>query len=212
MRPSAPSPLIVSTAPSRRRTRRDERGETLPLLIIWPVLLVAIMLLALHAFILSNAQAEAAVAASVGLRAAWRAAAESDLSTLDISTSEFAGPNFPETLLNELISPEVVRMSTWAKAAVASSAAGDSQSWRWWRNDVAEVQSDWCAPEPEDRPARGEAGWVRVTVSGEVLGPLAALWPDRFDRVYAVAEGPARFLSSPAAPVEGLRSTLPVCP
>ncbi|MDE0194916.1 MAG: hypothetical protein OXP08_05145, partial [bacterium] len=64
--------------PRRRDRRRDERGETLPLLIIWPTLLVAIMLLALHAFIVSNAQAEASLAASVGLRAAWRAAAGAD--------------------------------------------------------------------------------------------------------------------------------------
>ena len=126
--------------------------------------------------------------------------------------------NSPSELKLRYIPPQVIRMSTQAKAAVAASAAGDRQSWRWWHNDVVEVQSDWCDPYDPDRPDqslrpdRAGAGWVRVTVSGEVLGPLAALWPDRFDRVYAVAEGPARFITSPDAPIEGLRSTLPVCP
>ncbi len=195
--------------PRRRDRRRDERGETLPLLIIWPTLLVAIMLLALHAFIVSNAQAEASLAASVGLRAAWRAAAEADLGALDISPG-----------VSGLPPAEALRMSAAAAAAVAASAAGDAQAWRWWTSQVVEVQSDWCAPaaDPADpdavkRPGRGEAGWVRVTVAGEVLGPLAALWPDRFDRVHAVAEGPARFVSSPGGQLDARRSSvLPVCP
>jgi len=198
-----------------RHRGRDERGETLPLLIIWPTLLVAIMLLALHAFILSNAQAEAAVAASQGLRAAWRAAAESDLTSVAIS-DEYA--NFPD-LKERAIPAEVIRMSTQAKAAVAASAADDRQSWRWWHNDVVKVQSDWCVPLEKFKdsgadavPGPAHSGWVRVTVSGKVLGPLAALWPDRFDRVYAVAEGPARFITSPDAPAGGPRSTLPECP
>ena len=36
-----------------------------------------------------------------------------------------------------------------------------------------------------DRPRDKQAGWVRVVVSGEVYGPLAALWPDRLDRVFS---------------------------
>ena len=201
----------MSADPPTRSPGRNQRGETLPLLIIWPTLLVAIMLLALHAFILSNAQAEASVAASKGLRAAWRAAAESDLGTLEITGTEFSTePDMPN-----VISPQVIRMSSQAKAAVASAAAGDPQSWRWWNNRVTEVRSDWCAG-AGGRPGPAESGWVRVTVSGEVLGPLAALWPDRFDRVYAVAEGPARFVSNPTDTWEDRRSAfssvLPICP
>ena len=41
------------------------------------------------------------------------------------------------------------------------------------------------------RPTGDETGWVRVVVSGEVFGPLAALWPNRWDQVYASAQGPA---------------------
>lgn len=205
-RPQRPAgaPARGDAAAGHPRRRRDERGETLPLLIIWPTLLVAIMLLALHAFIVSNAQAEASLAASVGLRAAWRAAAESDLGTLpDIGGTAGAGPP-----------GEALRMSTAAAAAVAGSAADDAQAWRWWSNQVVEVQSDWCAGAGDSvtRPGRGESGWVRVTVSGEVLGPLAALWPDRFDRVHAVAEGPARFLSTPGEEIDAQRAALPVCP
>ena len=77
-------------------------------------------------------------------------------------------------------------------------AAATEGGWRWWTPGVADVQSDWCSdvvpgdPDvPGDRPIGKEAGWVRVVVSGEVYGPLAALWPDRLDRVYSVATGPA---------------------
>ena len=38
---------------------------------------------------------------------------------------------------------------------------------------------------------QGKSGWVQITVEGEVFGPMAALWPGRLDRVYAVATGPA---------------------
>ena len=203
--------------------RRGERGETLPLLIIWPVLLVAIILLAVHAFIVGNAQAEASVAASKGLRAAWRAAAESDLSALDLTAPDLVpeGPTLADGALPRL-SPEVVHMSDAARTAVAVSAASDPQSWRWWSNEVVQVQSDWCSTVGADRPApagvvrrpgRGDAGWVRVVVSGEVLGPLAALWPGRFDTVHATAEGPARFVSNPDEDLAGFRGApLPSCP
>lgn len=201
-----------------RLWRRDERGETLPLLIIWPTLLVSIMLLALHAFILSNAQAEASLAASKGLRAAWRAAAEANLG--DIQDQAIPDPNNPPPppVASETL-PLVAQMASAARAAVATSAAGDAQSWRWWSNDVTQVSSDWCDQRPRtdpnsELPDPGEAGWVRVTVSGEVLGPLTALWPDRLDRVYAVAEGPARFVSNPAERETLLapRAGLPACP
>ncbi|MCY4664126.1 MAG: hypothetical protein OXC00_05625 [Acidimicrobiaceae bacterium] len=89
-------------------------------------------------------------------------------------------------------------MAENAKDAVARAAATEG-GWRWWTPGVAEVYSDWCyAPgDPETdpprsrRPVGGETVRVRVEVSGEVFGPLAALWPDRWDRVHAAAQGPA---------------------
>ena len=76
----------VSLVGMRRRRsviqgRRDESGETLALLVVWPALLTAILLMLVHAFIVTNARAEAELAASQGLRSAWRVAAESDFLT-----------------------------------------------------------------------------------------------------------------------------------
>lgn len=149
--------------------RRNESGETLAFLVIWPALIVAILLLLVHTFIVVNAQAEAEVAASAGLRAAWRAAASSDFT---------ANPD------------EVFEMGAAAKDA-AAAVAGKEQGWRWWTPGSTEVKSDWCQPLTANRPGQRESGWVQVKVEGEVFGPMAALWPGRLDRVYAVATGPA---------------------
>lgn len=157
------------------RSRRDDSGETLAFLVLWPVLLVAILVLLVHTFIVVNAQAEAEVAASAGLRAAWRSAAASDLRAQ------------PE---------DVAAMADEAKDA-AASVAGRGEGWRWWTPGATEVKSDWChAPLSPGLPSEGEAGWVQVKVEGEVFGPMAALWPGRLDRVYAVASGPAVLDSS----------------
>ena len=92
-------------------------------------------------------------------------------------------------------------MAAAAEDAVARAAATDG-GWRWWTPGAAEVQSNWCGPQDEDtRPGQGDPGWVRVVVSGEVFGPLAALWPNRLDRVYAAATGPAIITS--VQPAEG---------
>lgn len=147
---------------------RDDSGETLAFLVLWPALLVAILVLLVHTFIVVNAQAEAEVAASAGLRAAWRSAAGSDLRTQTDAAA---------TMANE------------AKEA-AASAAGQGEGWRWWTPSSTEVRSDWCNV-PARRPMPRQSGWVQVKVEGEVFGPMAALWPGRFDRVYAVAAGPA---------------------
>ena len=195
---------------SADRGRRDERGETLALLVVWPALLTAILLMLVHAFIVTNARAEAELAASQGLRSAWRAAADSDF--LD----DPANPGNPYTGAEP--HPEVLDMARHVKDAVARAAATE-QGWRWWTPDAAEVHSDWCHPYSATRRASGDyrplgddTGWVRVVVSGEVFGPLAALWPNRWDRIYAAAQGPAilvppgRTGSGTAVPVE-----LPSC-
>ena len=64
-------------------------------------------------------------------------------------------------------------------------------------------------PTGRGRDSRGGCG---VTVSGEVYGPLAALWPDRLDRVYAAATGPAVLLSPEGGqPDRKVPVDLPVC-
>ena len=75
------------------------------------------------------------------------------------------------------------------------------------------MQSDWCDEVIADRPQFGDPGWVRVVVSGEVFGPLAALWPNRLDQVYAVATGPAVITAGQAAasPDTQVPVDLPVC-
>ena len=174
-------------------------------------LITAILLMLVHAFIVTNARAEAEVAASQGLRAAWRAAADSDFLT---------DPGDPRARYTDPAPhPDVLAMVAAAEDAVARAAATE-QGWRWWTPGAAQVSSDWChrytAPvTPRDpslvrggyRPFAGETGWVRVVVSGEVFGPLAALWPNRWDRIQAAAQGPA--LLVPSAPGEARFAAVP---
>ena len=200
-------------APARGQDR-DDRGETLALLVLWPALLVAILVLLVHAFIVANAQAEAEVAASAGLRAAWRSAANEDfLTTFDDATGNYLPPSDPASdYTGPAPHPKVLEMADAAQDAVARAAATHG-GWRWWTPGVAVVQSDWCAPSGPDRPGQGDPGWVRVVVSGEVFGPLAALWPDRLDRVYAAAMGPAVIASvqSSAGGAGQVPAELPDC-
>ena len=177
------------------RGRRGDSGESLALLVVWPALIVAILLMLVHAFIVTNARAEAEAAASQGLRSAWRAAAGSDF------TRDPAAPNDPYTSNDP--HPGVHAVVAAAEDAVARAAATE-QGWRWWTPGAATVYSDWCdeyhppppvgQPRPPPgsyRPFEGETGWIRVVVSGEVFGPLAAVWPDRWDTIHAAAQGPA---------------------
>ena len=200
----------VIRRPNDAQARRDECGETLALLVVWPALITAILLMLVHAFIVTNARAEAELAASAGLRSAWHAAADADF--LD----DPANPGFLYAGVEP--HPDVLAMASAAGDAVSRTAATEG-GWRWWTPGVAEVYSDWCSsdldpalPPGERRPAGSETGWVRVVVSGEVFGPLAALWPNRWDRVHAAAQGPAvlvpptRDERSTVVPVE-----LPVC-
>ena len=118
--------------------RRDERGETLALLVVWPGLLTAILLMLVHAFIVTNARAEAELAASQGLRSAWRIAADSDFLT-------DPGSSTPGDYINDEPHPQVLGMAEAAKDAVARTAATEG-GWRWWNPDAAELHSDWCHP------------------------------------------------------------------
>lgn len=188
--PGAAAGVETQAPPQRLHGRRDERGETLALLILWPMLLVAVLLLLVHAFIVANAQSEAEVAASSGLRAAWRSAANEDF----LSVRDAGGTYTAAEYTLSTTHPAVLEMASAAQDAAARAAATKT-GWRWWTPGATVVHSDWCRPVPADRPGQGESGWVRVVVSGEVFGPLAALWPNRLDRVYAAATGPAVLLS-----------------
>ena len=184
--------ILRRTGDARRHesARTDESGQTLVILILWPTLIVAILLLLVHTFIVVNAGAEAEVAASAGLRAAWRSAASNDFLTTDVG-GPYMDRNEPH--------PATAKMAAAAEDAVARAAATRT-GWRWWTPGATKVQSDWCAAGQDfaERPSgRDEAGWVRVEVSGAVHGPLAALWPNRLDRVYAAAVGPAVLTAVP---------------
>ena len=169
------------------RGERNDNGETLAFLVLWPTLFVAILLLLVHTFIVVNAQAEAEIAASAALKAAWHAADGSDFRTVEVLPGQAV-----VTTLYEGTDPHpgVLRMSNAAKDAAATTASRND-GWRWWAPGATEVRSDWCRSDPPQRPPRGQAGWVQIKVEGEVFGPMAALWPGRLDRVYAVATGPA---------------------
>ncbi|WP_419856049.1 hypothetical protein [Candidatus Poriferisodalis sp.] len=185
---------------------RDERAEVLPFLILWPALIVLMLLLVVHAFIVTGARSQAEAAASAGLRAAWHAIGTSGLAYADDGT-EHTGLDPP---------PRTQQMVAAAHDAVArSAAAGDG--WRWWTPGAATVRSDWChsGASSDLRPAAGEHGWVRVEVTGEVFGPFSALWPGRLDRVHAAAAGPAVLTQQAASvsnePVPAVPVELPEC-
>ncbi len=181
---------------------RAERGDTLAFVILWPTMIVAILLLLVHTFIVVNAQAEAEVAASAALRAAWHSAAGSDFLT-NPDTGSLSDPH-----------PNVLKMANDAKDAAARVAGTSGEGWRWWTPGAVEVRSDWC--QQSTRPGRGEAGWVEISVQGAVHSPLAALWPNRLDRVYAIAAGPALLNNSLEPQINGFTvpesSSLAVCP
>ena len=211
------APAQAPAQPGRGRARRGDSGETLALLVVWPALLVAILVLLVHAFIVTNAQAEAEVAASAGLRAAWRSAANEDFLSAVDSGGSYVIPHMPYD--GDDPHPKVRDMAGAAQYAVARAAATE-EGWRWWTPGAAEVQSNWCHPfvnpeldQPPQRPSHGNPGWVRVVVSGEVFGPLAALWPDRLDRVYAAATGPAVVTAGQLdeAAIRQVPAELPVC-
>ena len=113
------------------RTARDDSGETLALLILWPALLVAILVLLVHTFIVVNAQSEAEVAASAGLRAAWRSSANADfLSEFDPVADDYTGHAYTDPLLHRDPHPKVLEMARDAEDAAARAAATDG-GWRW---------------------------------------------------------------------------------
>ena len=175
-------------------------------MVVAPALITVILLMLVHAFIVTNAQAEAELAASQGLRSAWRSAAG----------AAFLDSDPADDVLDSLYTasephPHVLAMAQEATNAVARAAATEG-GWRWWTPSVAEIHSDWCHSDPRERPGQNEAGWVRVVVSGEVFGPLAALWPNRWDKVYTAAEGPA-LLASPGrtGAIAAPPTQLPVC-
>lgn len=177
---------------SLRRERpgggRGQTGETLAMLIVWPAVVVAILLMLVHAFIVTNAQSEADLAASQALRSAWRHLSLHDIHLVPGSlTVEWDDP-----ALHAAPHPEMVAASEAAQDA-AARVAGDAEGWRWWTPGVTTIHSDWCdLPSPlGSRPPAEQSGWLQVVVRGEVFGPLAAIFPGRLDEVYAVAQGPA---------------------
>lgn len=158
--------------PARRG--REQRGDTYAFVLLLPATIVLVLLLAVHAFIVVNARSEASVAASEGLRAIWRQTGSTPLAA------------------SARLTPDQLALNAAEMAGAAEDAVirvtGREGAWRWWSPGATTVYSDRCGG---TRPDSGTAGWARVVVSGEAIGPLSWLWPDRSDAVYASAEGPA---------------------
>ncbi|MXZ14039.1 MAG: hypothetical protein F4Y76_00805 [Acidimicrobiales bacterium] len=167
----------------------------LPLLILWPGIVVLLLVLGAQAFLVTGARAQADAAASEGLRAVWAAVGDAGLAHADDGSAYIGAEPHPRT----------AAMSATAQDAVALAASGSAGGWRWWTPGAVTVRSDWCHSGTGAglRPGPGESGWVRVTVSGDVFGPFSALWPGRLDRVHASAAGPAVLLLPAAAEPTG---------
>lgn len=179
----------LNGARARSGRRADERGESLAFVIVWPVLSTFILLLIMHAFIASVARAEADLAVSEGLRAAWRST-----SAVHPSTTGTNGE------------PLGIQMMADAARNAAARVAGGGEGWRWWTPsgpeqcgsgvecETVRVYSNWCTIDASNNLvplADGERGWIRIEVVGNVIGPLASVWPGRLDRLATAAEGPA---------------------
>lgn len=171
----------------------------LPLLILWPAVVVLLLLLGAQALLVTGARSQAEAAASAGLRAIWHDAA---------AVGDVAGPAAGSDSPLE----GAAGMAAEAHDAVAhAAAAGDG--WRWWTPGASVVRSDWChsGADAHRRPAPGEAGWVQVEVTGEVFGPFSALWPGRLDAVHAMASGPAVLAAADVGSVPAASGDLAVC-
>ncbi len=173
----------------------------LPLLILWPAIMVLLLLLGAQALLVSGARAHADAAASAGLRAIW----DATVIGLDDVTDEGSDP----------LAGAVVMAMAAHDAVARAASAGDG--WRWWTPGGTVVRSDWChaGADAALRPGTGQPGWVRVDVTGSVFGPFSALWPGRLDTVHASASGPA-VLSAVVAdddlkPAFGAPADLAVC-
>ncbi|MDE0222143.1 MAG: hypothetical protein OXJ90_22950 [Spirochaetaceae bacterium] len=190
-----------------------------------------ILLLIMHAFIASVARAEAELAVSEGLRAAWR-------STAAVHPSAAPGPGSE---------PGGIQLMADAARNAVARVAGNNEGWRWWTPaspehctsarggdcETVRVYSNWCAGEVDGAgipllpavvdehgvPLTDDGGqvvrerdWIRIEVVGHVIGPLASVWPGRLDRLATAAEGPAvlRDHSAGAAvPADGWRLPVP---
>lgn len=162
------------------------------MLILWPGIIVLLLILAAQAFLVAGARAQAEAAASSGLRAAWASVGDAGLAyAQDGSLYVGADPH-----------PDAMAMAVAAHEAVAQVGGANSTGWRWWAPSASVVRSDWCHGDADlsSRPGPSESGWIRVEVTGEVVGPFSALWPGRLDRVHAAAAGPA--VLTPTAPME----------
>ncbi len=168
------------------------------MLILWPGMIVLLLILAAQAFLVTGARAQAEIAASAGLRAAWVAVGDAGLAHADDgSVYSEAEPH-----------PRASSMSASAHDAAAHAAGASVEGWRWWTPAAVTVRSDWChsGADAALRPGAGDSGWVRVEVSGEVVGPFSALWPGRLDRVHAAAAGPAVLSPLPDANAPGTQN------
>ncbi|MYG87376.1 MAG: hypothetical protein F4190_02455 [Acidimicrobiales bacterium] len=193
---------------SDRASGRSERGEVLPLLIVWPAVVVLLLLLGVQALLVTGARSQAEAAASAGLRAIWNHAA----AVGDVPDPAAVG-DVPDPAADSAVPlAGAAEMAAAAHDAVAHAAAtGDG--WRWWTPGASVVRSDWChsGADALRRPASGEAGWVQVEVTGEVFGPFSALWPGRLDAVHATASGPAVLAATNVGNVPAALGDLSVC-
>ena len=182
--------------------RKDESGETLAFLFLWPIFFITAFLFFLHVFLINTARAELEIAASKGLRAAWGWVSEQKTNNL-----------FDPTEVEE-------RTGVEHRAACAALAymgplgdfssigsSGDLGNFDPSGNlmSTAEACVDWAAERHlvEDEPlwlsvlepqatavVDERTGAISVLVSGRTVGPLASWWPAFIGAVSAEACGP----------------------
>ena len=197
---AAPEPLAAPAAAGARAPARsagaargaDQRGDTYAFVLLLPAThrSGAVARRSTPSSVV-NARSEASVAASQGLRAIWATYGEHAARR---QRSTHARSTRPERRA-DVGGGRGCRDPSGRQREAAGAGGLPAPT---------AVYSDRCGG---TRPDPGTAGWARVVVSGEAIGPLNWLWPGRSDTVYASAEGPAVLsthgerLGSPSEPV-----------
>ena len=185
--------------------RKDESGETLAFLFIWPIFFITAFLFFLHVFLINTARAELEIAASKGLRAAWGWVSEQKANNL-------FNPAMPQERNGVEHRAACAALAYMGPLGDFSSigSSGDLGNFDGSGNLRSTIPEggqcvDWAAEkhliedeplwlsvlEPQATAAVDErTGAISVLVSGRTVGPLASWWPAFIGAVSAEACGP----------------------
>ncbi len=181
-----------------KRVRKDESGDTLAFLLLFPTFFIAAFLLLLHVFLVNQARAELEIAASRGIRAAWDISAEAKTNP-DIDDIDFAmGDDVIEEALKQREDAAMCAalahmgpLGDFSEIDYPGGLAGGCVTWADERS-LIDHDPDWLSVLNPRVSAVTDmvTGELKLIVEGTVAGPLAAWWPSVIGRVSVEVCGP----------------------